>query len=233
MSYDEQTELRMRAYYYGFEATGDREIDKILSAVARAGKAFHHTESWSDETYDPVTKEYTGPSHVDLIQHAADKAAEHHRAEVELLHSHITAHEDTMEKMIANGNDRENRLQKQRADVERLTRERDAWIETARQHCGNEEYYRGLVQRIGKTFGVAAYTSDDGSVQQDVLCAKVPELAESSESALAAAQKRIAELEGAARETLNMLDNLDREQAVLPVQQAKLRAALAGGTASR
>jgi hypothetical protein len=57
--------------------------------------------------------------------------------------------------------------------VERVLK---AWYETAMQHCRNEEYYRGLVQQIGELFGAVAYVSDDGSVQQDVLCAKVPEL---------------------------------------------------------
>jgi hypothetical protein len=61
-------------------------------------------------------------------------------------------------------------------EVERLTRERDAWIETARQHAANEEYYRGLVQRIGLLFGDVAYIADDGSRMDSVLCAKVPEL---------------------------------------------------------
>lgn len=50
------------------------------------------------------------------------------------------------------------------------------WRDTAMQHHRNEEYYRGLVIRIGAMLGPDAYTSDDGSVQQDVLCAKVPEL---------------------------------------------------------
>lgn len=52
----------------------------------------------------------------------------------------------------------------------------DRWFETAQQHCRNEEYYRGLIIKIGELFGVEARTSDDGSIQQDVLCAKVPEL---------------------------------------------------------
>ncbi len=50
------------------------------------------------------------------------------------------------------------------------------WHDTAAQYCRNEEYYRGLVEEIGRMFGDAAYISDDGSRQQDVLCAKVPEL---------------------------------------------------------
>lgn len=51
-----------------------------------------------------------------------------------------------------------------------------AWYDTAAQHYRNECYYRGLVQEIGLIFGDEAYISDDGSRQQDVLCAKVPEL---------------------------------------------------------
>lgn len=50
------------------------------------------------------------------------------------------------------------------------------WYDTAAQHCRNEEYYRGLVVEIGKMLGDDAFISDDGSVQKDVLCAKVPEL---------------------------------------------------------
>ena len=50
------------------------------------------------------------------------------------------------------------------------------WYDTAAQHARNEEYYRGLVIQIGEMLGDEAYISDDGSVQQDVLCAKVPEL---------------------------------------------------------
>jgi len=52
----------------------------------------------------------------------------------------------------------------------------DAWIETARQHANNEDYYRGLLDRIGERLGPSAYVSDDGSVQDSVLRAKVPEL---------------------------------------------------------
>lgn len=64
-------DLRMRAYYYGFKSTGIRDIDKILSAVAIAGKAFHSTDQWIDEMYEEgVTAEK-------LIQYAADTAALH------------------------------------------------------------------------------------------------------------------------------------------------------------
>lgn len=57
-----------------------------------------------------------------------------------------------------------------------VARSLSAWYETARQHCRNEEYYRGLVVEIGKMLGDEAYIADDGSRMEDVLCAKVPEL---------------------------------------------------------
>jgi hypothetical protein len=69
------TDRRMDAYYYGFERTGVDCIDKILSAVACAGKAFHHTESWNDDV-KVSWNDHTGGTPVDWIQNAANKAAE-------------------------------------------------------------------------------------------------------------------------------------------------------------
>jgi hypothetical protein len=60
--------LRLEAYYYGFVPTGVQAIDRILAAVARAGKAYHHTESWTDADGDM--------SYVEIIQEAANEAAE-------------------------------------------------------------------------------------------------------------------------------------------------------------
>ena len=61
----------MRAYYYSFTPTGNKDIDAILSAVASAGKGSHHTEGWSDVH----EWEDDGFSAVDRIQNAANKAA--------------------------------------------------------------------------------------------------------------------------------------------------------------
>lgn len=38
----------MGAYYYAFDETGCEPIDRVLSAVAIAGKCAHHTESWNE-----------------------------------------------------------------------------------------------------------------------------------------------------------------------------------------
>jgi hypothetical protein len=68
-------ELRMNAYYYAFDETGERAIDRVLSAVACAGKAEHHTTYWSDE-HEPY-EGHVGTTCVDWIQNAAvDAAAE-------------------------------------------------------------------------------------------------------------------------------------------------------------
>jgi hypothetical protein len=63
----------MDAYYYGFDKTGIPEIDRILSAVACAGKAFHYTEYWGE-----VVSEYpghVGKTPIEWIQNAANDAA--------------------------------------------------------------------------------------------------------------------------------------------------------------
>ncbi len=53
---------------------------------------------------------------------------------------------------------------------------RRPWEATAQQESRNAAYYRGLVVEIGKLLGVEAYTTDAGTMTEDVLCAKVPEL---------------------------------------------------------
>lgn len=62
------SELRMNAYYYAFEPTGVVAVDRILSAVAAAGKAYHHTEYWCDPGEN-------GLSQIDYIQQSAVDAA--------------------------------------------------------------------------------------------------------------------------------------------------------------
>ena len=61
-------------------------------------------------------------------------------------------------------------------EFDRLLHGSTAWEESARLYAGNAEFYRGLVREIGAMFGPVAYTSDDGSVQDEVLALKVPEL---------------------------------------------------------
>ena len=64
---------RMDAYYYGFGMTGLAVVDKILSAVACAGKAYHHTDCWQDES-SPY-EHLRGESCEEWIQNAANDAA--------------------------------------------------------------------------------------------------------------------------------------------------------------
>jgi hypothetical protein len=67
-------ELRMSAYYYDFEPTGNPHVDNILSAVAWAGRAFHHTDQWTEES-DPRESSHRGRTPVEWIQNAAIDAA--------------------------------------------------------------------------------------------------------------------------------------------------------------
>ncbi|MDF1807946.1 hypothetical protein [Hyphomonas sp.] len=64
---------RLEGYYIGFDPTGSHAIDKILGAVACAGKAYHHTECWEDET--PPYDDHTGNRPSEWIQNAAIEAA--------------------------------------------------------------------------------------------------------------------------------------------------------------
>jgi len=68
-------EWRMDAYYFGFEPTGVAAIDKILSAVACAGKSFHHTEDWREKVDHARAPHASGVSCQDWIQTAANDAA--------------------------------------------------------------------------------------------------------------------------------------------------------------
>lgn len=66
-------DARMDAYYYGFEPTGVGIVDRILSAVAYAGKAYHNTSDWADN--DPGDWPYLLPDGGDSAEQAIQNAA--------------------------------------------------------------------------------------------------------------------------------------------------------------
>jgi hypothetical protein len=72
----------------------------------------------------------------------------------------------------------------------------------AAQTQRNLEYYRGLVIRCGQALGEEAYTADDGTKMEDVLCDKVPELVE----ALARREPELAMLVARLAHQLNRAD---------------------------
>lgn len=71
----EQEKRRMDAYYFSFASTGVDAIDDILSAVACAGKAYHHTGDWSQHQDRASFTCRAHESFADAIQRAADIAA--------------------------------------------------------------------------------------------------------------------------------------------------------------
>ena len=64
----------------------------------------------------------------------------------------------------------------QRKQIAILTAEAENWKESAAQFCRNEEYYRGLLDKVASYLGPDVFVSDDGSVQDGPLRAKVPEM---------------------------------------------------------
>lgn len=62
--------------------------------------------------------------------------------------------------------------------VERLTEERDGWFEIAGQMARTGDFYRELIERCGRAIGTPAYTCDDGTISEDVLALRVPEIIE-------------------------------------------------------
>ncbi len=84
-------EMRMDAYYYGFKRTGEDCVDLILSAVACAGKAFHHTNQWSEDDAEPngYNERLRGSTMTDGIQNAAADAAK----EIASLRTRLSAAE--------------------------------------------------------------------------------------------------------------------------------------------
>lgn len=84
------SERFLQAYYYAFDATGVDEVDAVLESVARAGKAYHHTQGWSESDGD-------APTQADQIQAAANAVA----AELRTLRTRLAACELSAEEVEA------------------------------------------------------------------------------------------------------------------------------------
>lgn len=67
--------MRLDAYYFGFDSTGNEDIDRVLSAVACAGKAYHHTSDWTEPIAKPYEPTHRGGTCAEWIQNAANDAA--------------------------------------------------------------------------------------------------------------------------------------------------------------
>ena len=87
--------MRLEAYYYSFEPTGEEMVDRVLSAVACAGKAYHSTSSWSDEDCPPYEPFLRGDTCAAQIQNAAIDAA----AEVTRLRAALATERRTVEEL--------------------------------------------------------------------------------------------------------------------------------------
>jgi hypothetical protein len=135
------------------------------------------------------------------------------------------------------------------AEVERVKGLENAekyWTETAAQFARNVDFYRGLLDQTARHLGPSVFVSDDGSVQDEPIRLKIPELVQALEQsnrelreALIAAGKAL-ELIGCERYTAQILweDGASEEEQVRTwshrcIEQAniarKARTAIGGG----
>lgn len=64
----------LTSYYFSFDETGIAEVDNLLYAITRAGKAFHCTSQWNDELGE-FYSDVKGNTPVEWIQNAANDLA--------------------------------------------------------------------------------------------------------------------------------------------------------------
>lgn len=159
----------LRSYLYRTEHTRDEAETKIKQlqdgldeAGSRLGQAI--------EAISSLPQEALGFGRAD--------AHTRYPLRDELL-SALESVEETVHALLADKpQDLKEKTMCESTEIKRLETERDNWIETARYHEKNEKFYRDLIHKIGEPFGTAAKTSNDGSVQEDVLALKVPKLVE-------------------------------------------------------
>lgn len=64
-------------------------------------------------------------------------------------------------------------------EADQLRREKDAWVNSAVEYAKNADFYRGLLERVGRALkDPDLFISDDGSVQDSMLMLKIPEAVE-------------------------------------------------------
>ena len=61
--------MSLSAYYFSFDSSGNKEVDKVLEAIASAGSSYHNTEDWNDAG--------SGSAPVEWIQDAANDLADY------------------------------------------------------------------------------------------------------------------------------------------------------------
>jgi len=60
--------------------------------------------------------------------------------------------------------------------IEEAIQQRNNWIESAALFSRNEEFYRGILDKIAREIGVEAFIADDGTVNESPIRLKLPEL---------------------------------------------------------
>ena len=159
--------MRMNAYYYSFDKTEVNKIDLILSAVAHAGKAFHHTDQWNEKIGYQI-EDTTGSTPVEWIQNAANAAAKEFQRIPE-LEQRIRELEQQSQRDALDG---QAALDEANNRIRELEAERDAAKEEVtalrgalhdHQQMADEAAKREalLVAEVWRCWGLARQTIDD------------------------------------------------------------------------
>lgn len=134
-------------YYYSFDGTGDVAIDKVLDAVEMAGKAYHHTNEWTD-TVESDYGHGANKSPVEWIQNAAVEAA----AEMAKLRTERDAHKANVIELEDRVAELEAALRTVRGQVDTMLRVND---ELTAQHAELTAEREDLLARAKRSVAIA------------------------------------------------------------------------------
>ena len=98
-----------------------------------------------------------------------------------------------------------------RGEAIEYKRQATNWEESARQYHRNTQYYRNLLVKIGETIGSESYVADDGSISEDILCAKLPELVTALQEEVAKAKNNLKISEEHSDAIVDGFDKLQKE----------------------
>ena len=196
------TALVERGYIRDIQPNGNIPVETMCQMVAGIAEKLPPTEAISFnvgdhvlepvlEVGDPYPTEFRLHANANGVVHSyfrADKATPAYSVDVEirdekngetcavvqtnlpgLRAADVTGYEE-LEQINA-------RLETQLRAAQKELAEAACWMDTAQQHAKNEEFYRDLLDQVAVALqNPDVYKSDDGSIQQDPIRLKIPEL---------------------------------------------------------
>lgn len=143
--------------------------------------------------YESILAKFPHFNMVQKLKEALDKAhaqvAKMHAAAVGEVFGPVRGVVEDVEALRLECNLKTAAINDSMMQLEQARMERRNWEETAAQYARNQDYYHGIVTKVGLLFGVRASIADDGSICEGVLAEKVVELVAQTIVALELAYK--------------------------------------------